>query len=35
MDWIGWALLILIGMNVVFFGTLFVLSEIEDRRKKR
>jgi len=35
MGWMGWALLILIGLNVVLFGILFIASEIEDRRRRR
>ena len=35
MGWLGWAALIMIGVNVVLFGALFVCSEVEDRRKRK
>jgi len=35
MSWIGWAAIIIIGLNVLFFGTLAVMSFVEDRRLKK
>ena len=35
MGWLGWAVLVLVGLNIVFFGVLYVVSEFNDRRDKK
>ena len=35
MSWIWWVMIIILGGNVLFFGTLMVISALEDRRLKK